>query len=1009
MYKKLFLTLLLLCFINPLFSQRYNFKKYGRSEGFGKNQILSIFQDSYGFMWFGTGVGLTRYDGENWLDFSVYDGLPANEVLALVEDDSLGLWVGTGFGLVRIDISDYNNLVIQKVGDNLFNVDINALLYNNQTLWIATTNNGLFFRKNGKVFEHEINKKLTDKRISDIQAANDGGIILITPEKGLTFLNKDGEILRSVRNTGGRLMTCVYPLVESSDYIIGTNKGLYKYLYEQNKFVRIIPAKFSKFNLHVYNVDIDKNGVILAGTDYGVIKTKDNRFDLIAKENGLPTDYMRSIYIDSENNYWFGSYNAGLVKLSSWNFISYDENSGLTPAMVNTILKESEPVKLIGTDAGVYRIDGLTLSRDKRFKKIEREIIWFIYKDMKGQIWIGGEQTLSVYRRNRLIQNPISGLTNDCVFYDMIQDKSGSYWIGTSTGLYQYDGRRLKTHTIFKDRNSVNIWDIEQISDGRIIFTTDNGYAEFDGEQFTFIDKEDGLPDRAVYDIHEDHKGQLWLSCDLGIIKVSKQGFKLYGKEQGLTGTIIAQILEDDQGAFWLCSDKGLEKFENGRINFRLSENDGLIGDEFATHSSSMIDEDGKLWLGVFGGLTIFDPNIETSKHVLPKIFLKKAGYYKTYSKQTSFINQDGIIIPFSHNNIIFDFIGLYFYDEKNIRFSYMLEGIDDQWLETGRAGEVRYNNLFPGNYCFKVKAVTADGMESKETITLKFQIDRPFWLQVWFILLVVLVLIVFGSLVVFYKTRKIRRLNIQLEKKIERRTRELALTKVKIENIIENAGSAIITLDTKRKVTTWNKRAELVFEFSKNEILNKNITALDIEKDEKPFNKILDEVKKSGELHQLEIKKRCKTGKIVELIVTVTPLLDENGNLDSYTLAMEDFSERNRLMEALINREKLFAGIEALNKLLATLSHYINNSIMAITGMAQLVSLDDRYYEKFIEATKYQVVRIQAVLESLSKLVDQLNLKTRDYVGEKDGLFDIENEIQEFLDSIEELKKEQK
>ncbi len=299
MYKKIFLTLLLLCFINPLFSQRYNFKKYGKSEGFGKNQILSIFQDSYGFMWFGTGVGLTRYDGENWLDFSVYDGLPANEVLAFVEDDSLGLWVGTGFGLVRIDISDYNNPVIQKVRDNLFNVDIEALLYNNQTLWIATTNEGLFYRKNSKVFKHEINKKLTNKRISDIKAANDGSIQLITQERGLTFLDKDGEILRNVRNFNGRLMTCVSPLAESGDCIVGTDRGLYKYLYEQNRFVRIIPAKISKFDTHIFNVKIDRNGVILAATDHGVIKVKDNKFNLIScykfcKQSGYPVYCMQA-------------------------------------------------------------------------------------------------------------------------------------------------------------------------------------------------------------------------------------------------------------------------------------------------------------------------------------------------------------------------------------------------------------------------------------------------------------------------------------------------------------------------------------------------------------------------------------------------------------------------------------------------------------------------------------------------------------------------------------------
>jgi len=61
---------------------------------------------------------------------------------------------------------------------------------------------------------------------------------------------------------------------------------------------------------------------------------------------------------------------------------------------------------------------------------------------------------------------------------------------------------------------------------------------------------------------------------------------------------------------------------------------------------------------------------------------------------------------------------------------------------------------------------------------------------------------------------------------------------------------------------------------------------------------------------------------------------------------------------------------------------------------------MDEKYNAKFLSISKIQVEKIQAVLKSLGFLVDSLNLKSREYVGEK-GIFDIENEITAFLNTF--------
>ena len=234
-----------------------------------------------------------------------------------------------------------------------------------------------------------------------------------------------------------------------------------------------------------------------------------------------------------------------------------------------------------------------------------------------------------------------------------------------------------------------------------------------------------------------------------------------------------------------------------------------------------------------------------------------------------------------------------------------------------------------------------------------------------------------------------------------------MELAKATIENIIENSGSILITTDSKGRIATWNKRAQEVFGYSKDFVLHKHISFLDMENDIFNFQGIVDGVIENGELRQIEAQKKTNKGEIKDLIITATPLADQQGKTGLISFNMEDFSERNRLTELRINREKLLAGIEALNNLLATLSHYINNSTAAISGMAQLAELNPKYNSKFHSVVNLQIKRIKAVIRSLGVLVEQLNLKTKDYVGEKERLFDIEKEISEFLASVDKINKE--
>ncbi len=68
-------------------------------------------QDHVGFMWFGTGNGLSRFDGYNFVNFRK-PYLPSNMVNALVQTNDNRIWIGTSEGLAYLD---YNSEIITEV------------------------------------------------------------------------------------------------------------------------------------------------------------------------------------------------------------------------------------------------------------------------------------------------------------------------------------------------------------------------------------------------------------------------------------------------------------------------------------------------------------------------------------------------------------------------------------------------------------------------------------------------------------------------------------------------------------------------------------------------------------------------------------------------------------------------------------------------------------------------------------------------------------------------------
>ncbi len=355
--------LLILYLTSPLFAQNYNFVSY-KERGFSNNQVFSIYQDYHGFLWIGTGVGLARYDSEQYLYFSVEDSLPANEILSLASDGSSTLWIGTGLGLAAFDIEDVNTPRFKFTPHELLKEPISSLLFNKGKLWIGT-DNGLFIYEEYGVNNYKITNYNKDYHAKDIKLSKQGNIVILYENTVIVYDNNRNILHKSELLLDARL-SCLLPQSETN-VLIGTDEGLIDLSLQTDKWELVYKSKTSHLDFKQFIVD--QENTIWAGVDKGLLKITKNDIQLIDKNKGLRGNDIRALLFDKEGNLWTGSYIAGLYKLSNPDLLNYNESNGLLSNAVNCIIQENENTKLIGTDLGILRLDCLKLSPDNRLKE----------------------------------------------------------------------------------------------------------------------------------------------------------------------------------------------------------------------------------------------------------------------------------------------------------------------------------------------------------------------------------------------------------------------------------------------------------------------------------------------------------------------------------------------------------------------------------------------------------------------------------------------------------------
>jgi signal transduction histidine kinase/ligand-binding sensor domain-containing protein len=266
-----------------------------------------------------------------------------------------------------------------------------------------------------------------------------------------------------------------------------------------------------------------RDGYLWIGTTGGLTRFDGTHFVLNGSST-LPIPAVNSIFClfsAKDGSLWIGTEGGGLLHLKKNSVTAYSTAQGLTDGFVRSILEDSHGTVWVGTDNGLFQVDGSSV------KRIEVEgagslAVHAIAEDREGRIWVGGSRLLAI-ENGQISFYTLPGSYSSNRVKTILQTSDGTIWVGTVGGLQRLAHLPHLIHGKFERVPTIEgtVRALKQTSDGTLwIGTIGNGLWTYKDNAFSHLNGI--LPSSTVLQIFEDDGHQVWIGLQDGLVRLSK-------------------------------------------------------------------------------------------------------------------------------------------------------------------------------------------------------------------------------------------------------------------------------------------------------------------------------------------------------------------------------------------------------------------------------------------------------------------------------------------------------
>ncbi|ASV32239.1 sensor histidine kinase [Maribacter cobaltidurans] len=836
--KALFLALVhLILFLGPKFSfsqsplDSLNFIPV--KAPLSQSTVTEIFEDKHGFLWVGTPKGINRYDGT---DFKVFEeshegtsGLTNSYIEYIYEDAKGALLIGTSRGLNLYDekLAIIRPYTFKSEGEIIQSEHISVIKNIDEFLWLGTAEHGLYRynTETGKTARLEFPISEQDKpnnnRIIELFQLSSNNYFIVT--EGKSYIIDDQLSIKDEINNAQYTSSAIQ--VDSSQFFLGTRNGeLFVYHLEDDTLTA--EKKFIISQGHaLMAMEQDDCGNIWLGTENGGLSLYElasghvsNTKSDYKRSGSIPNNSIWSLHKTRNGVMYLGIYKKGLsfydpnyFKFQKIATNRFDENS-LSNNIVNSFAEDKNGGLWIGTDGGGLNYWNRKTNHFEHFSldkgNLNTNVVLALAFD-HDKLWIGSWGSGLTLFDTVTKEYEVWDTTNSFIASDdvmgLLKDSKGRIWIAAFRGGLQiyypetgkFENIKLESE-IYSDKVSTvarlleddqgAIW-VGTETMGVFRLTEKNGTWSYD--QYHSLSDTNFLSDNFVNMITQDDYHNIWVGTQAGLNKFNPEDntFKAITKDNGLISDTIRGLVQDEYGFLWISTDKGITRYDEETGEFLdYDMYDGLQGNEYNS-SSFYRTSNFDIVFGGSNGFNIFNSKQAAKLTDAPEVLLSDLKIFNTSVRPNdSFgvlqedINQvDSITLSHKHSVFNIEFKALTLKAAEKVHYAYYLEGFENQWNYVGNKTSATYTNLNSGDYVLHVKSTNSDGVWNANEKLLHIRITPPFWKTWWFGLIITSFVLGLVYLIHYIRIRNLKANQVNLERKIHERTKELQIQQKKL------------------------------------------------------------------------------------------------------------------------------------------------------------------------------------------------------------------------------------
>lgn len=801
-------------------------KTISSQDGLSNNAICSMHQNSLGHLYVGTMDGLNIWDGQSIKAFVAADGKNyffGNMIKHIIPGkDGRHIYLQTNYGTACLDMISrqvtffdqlaFNFLITVTEEGNIFSVSAsNKLQYLDTQSSELTTYSDMAFTE--------------DETFCRMSLMENGRLCIFSDKDTyiITFSDDPKPEIREVENLG---FGCIYVSVKYDGHhhiIVSEDHRLCTFddrtseveviseiesaLLETDMVTGVIPDKTgylisfmqngvrhyshgnriledTGINCGVFSMVPDKNQpIVWIGTDCnGLMRWSDMVTDIscITFED-LPYDIempVRCMLLDKESDLWFGTKGDGLYRIKDFspkgNFGSHNtdrftkENSAISHNIVYAIAESSHDLLWIGSEGNGLNYYSFRTGKIGKVKGSENiSMVHDIIEQDGSTLWIatdkqgcykcrftaaGNVPTITGIEEIKFVE-PFNRRTS--IFSMSLQNDSTIWFASRGNGVLSYNINTGKSRVVqFSTDNGLATNETFYVTKTEdMLFATGNGIVAYSPADDS-INIPDFVPKKAIHAILPDGNGNIWITTNAGIISL------------------------------------------DGHFNYRSSF-DRFSGMEVLEYSDGACYRDPKNKVLFFGGINGFtvineDTVSESDKTgYTPEIHITNFIQNNEFSHISQMMKNGRLKIPYSKSIFAIEYSVVDNLNYPDYRFSYSIDGYNDEWI-TNQSGNIIYlPALNPGKYNLKIKYLNKATSYESEECCLPIYIVPPIYRRWYAYMLYGLIIVLLVLLVIRYSKNKYASMKDRLKKRYEK---EIMKVKSEATNTITEELSVQIT-----------------------------------------------------------------------------------------------------------------------------------------------------------------------------------------------------------------------